>query len=96
VTPTDKSHFLIRGEGWAADVKLASEPWRVMTVHEVGGKPGWSIVLGNHTGSVPGSVRLTTSNRRWAELELIRLEWHDGGELPALPEVPWCVVEGPP
>jgi hypothetical protein len=95
VTPTDKSHFLIRGEGWAADVKLASEPWRVMTVHEVGGKPGWSIVLGNHTGSLPGSVRLTTSNRRWAELELVRLEWHDGGELPALPEVPWCVVEGP-
>jgi hypothetical protein len=96
VTPTDKSHFLIRGEGWAADVKLASEPWRVMTVHEVGNKPGWSIVLGNHTGSVPGSVRLNTSNRRWAELELIRLEWHEGGELPPLPDVPWCVVEGPP
>ncbi len=96
VTPTEDSHFLIRGEGWAADVKLASEPWRVMTVHEVGGKPGWSIVLGNHTGSVPGSIRLKTSNRRWAELELIRLEWHEGGELPALPEMPWCVAEGAP
>ncbi len=95
VTPTEDSHFLIRGEGWAADVKLASEPWRVTNVHEVGGKPGWSIALGNHTGSVPGSVRLTTSNRRWAELELIRLEWHEGGELPALPDVPWCDVEGP-
>ena len=74
---------------------MATEPWRVMTVDEVGNEPGWSIVLGNHTGSVPGSVRLNTSNRRWAELELIRLEWHDGGDLPALPEVPWCVVEGP-
>jgi len=96
VTTTENSHFLITGEGWAADVKVASEPWRVMTVHEVGKKPGWSIILGNHTGSLPGSIRLKTSNRRWAELELIRLEWHEGADLPALPEMPWCVADGAP
>jgi hypothetical protein len=96
VSATDEGHLLIRGEGWAADVRVASEPWRVTAVREVGNDPGWNIGLGNHTGSVPGSVRLKTSNRRWAELELIRLEWRDGGELPALPVLPWCAVdEGP-
>jgi hypothetical protein len=93
VSPTDDGLLLITGEGWSAEVRVASEPWRVMTVREIGNNPGWSIVLGNHTNSVPGSVRLTTSRRRWAELELIRLEWHDGGELPALPVMPWCVVD---
>jgi hypothetical protein len=96
VSSTDSGHLLIRGEGWAADVRVAAEPWRVMEVEEVGNEPGWDIVLGNHTGSVPGTVRLKTSNRRWAELELIRLEWRDGGELPALPVLPWCVVDEAP
>ncbi len=96
VSPTANGHLLIRGEGWAADVRVAAEPWRVMTVKEVGNKPGWDIVLGNHTGSVPGTVRLKTSNRRWAELELIRLEWHEGGDLPALAALPWCVVDERP
>jgi hypothetical protein len=94
VVPTSDSKLLVQGDQWAAEVTLASEPWRVMTVREVAkGSHGWSIVLGNHTGSVPGTVRLATTHRRWAELELIRLEWHEDGRLPALPEVPWCVVE---
>jgi hypothetical protein len=96
VAPTGNGRLLIRGEGWAAEVTVASDPWRVMTVEELRGGPGWEIALANHTGSVPGAVRLKTSNRRWAELELIRLEWHEGGELPLLPVVPWCVVDEHP
>lgn len=97
VSPTGESRLLVQGDRWAAEVTLSSQPWRVKTVREVAqGRNGWSIVLGNHTGSVPGSVRVATSNRRWAELELIRLEWHQGGELPVLPEMPWCAVEGRP
>jgi len=94
IVPISELKVLIEGDQWAAEVVLASEPWRVMTVREVAkGSHGWSIVLGNHTGSVPGTLRLETSQRRWAELELIRLEWHEDGRLPPLPVVPWCVVD---
>jgi hypothetical protein len=94
IVPISELKVLIEGDRWAAEVALASEPWRVMTVREVTkGSHGWSIVLGNHTGSVPGTLRLETSQRRWAELELIRLEWHEDGRLPPLPVVPWCVVD---
>ena len=94
IVPVSELKLLIEGDQWAAEVALASEPWRVMTVREVAkGSRGWSIVLGNHTGSVPGTLRLETSQRRWAELELIRLEWHDDDRLPPLPVVPWCVVD---
>ena len=97
VSAIGQSRLLVEGDQWAAEITLSSEPWRVRTVREVvKGSPGWSVVLGNHTGSVPGTVRLATSNRRWAELELIRLEWHQGGDLPALPAMPRCAVEGRP
>jgi hypothetical protein len=94
VRPASDLTLLVEGDRWAAEVTLASEPWRVTAVREVAkGHHGWSIVLGNHTGSVPGTLRLETSQRRWAELELIRLEWHDGGPMPALPLLPWCAVD---
>lgn len=94
VIPASDLKVLVEGDGWAASVTLASDPWRVMSVREKAkGSSGWSIVLGNHTGSVPGTVRLTTSKNRWAELKLIRLEWHQSELLPALPVLPWCVVE---
>jgi hypothetical protein len=97
VVVTDESRLFARGDRWAAEIIVSADPWRVTAVREITrGSSGWKIVLGNHTGSVPGKVRLTTSKRRWAELELIRLEWHQDVELPVLPELPWCAVDDRP
>lgn len=95
VSPVGGSTFLVEGSGWAAEVEVADDPWRVIRVREVGeSASGWKIVLEDHTGSVPGSVRVKRSDGRSAELELLRLEWNEGGDLPDLPDVPLCVVEG--
>ncbi len=85
--------LLVEGAGWKALIEVAPEPWRVMSVAEekVGGS-GWKIELGDHTASVPGVVHVRRENGRWAELELVRLEWKDTGELPPLPELPACVL----
>lgn len=97
VSPVGGSRFLVEGRGWAAEVEVAGDPWRVVSVHEAGrSASGWRIVLEDHTGSVPGSLRLKRGDGRWAELELVRLEWHEEGKLPELPDAPLCVVEARP
>jgi hypothetical protein len=89
--------FLVEGNGWAAQVEVAADPWRVVGVREVGeSSSGWTIVLENHTGPIPGSIRVKRSDGRRAELELLRLEWHEGGDLPDLPALPLCVAEDGP
>jgi hypothetical protein len=87
--------LLVEGAGWTALIEVAPEPWRVMSVaQEKAGKGGWKIKLGGHTASVPGVVNVRRENGRWAELELVRLEWNAVDELPPLPELPVCVVVG--
>jgi hypothetical protein len=84
--------LLVEGAGWKAVIEVASEPWRVMSVaEERAGGGGWKIELSDHTASVPGVVHVKQKNGRWAELELVRLEWKTTDELPLLPELPVCV-----
>jgi hypothetical protein len=91
VATTEDSVLWVDGTGWSARVVVAADPWRVVSVVEAGaGGPGWRIDLGDHIGSIPGSLRLKRSDGRWAELELVSLEWNDAIELPDLPELPPC------
>jgi hypothetical protein len=67
---------------------LAQSPWRVTRV----AGDGWSVALDRHTVSVPGSVRVEHADGRWAELELLRLEWPEDPSLPEEPELPSCAA----
>jgi hypothetical protein len=93
LSPRDDGKILVEGQGWAALVTVEPEPWRVVRVEEVGNRgERWHLKLGDHSLSVPGSIRLENRDGRWVELELVRLEWNDGGELPSLPDLPLCLV----
>jgi len=83
------SSFAISGDGWSCLARVAADPWRVLEVEEGSGE-GWRVTLDDHTGSLPGSVRLRNPDGQWAELALVRLEWKQGGKLPALPDLPAC------
>ena len=96
VSPGDDGRILVEGSGWAALVRVATEPWRVVEVTEAGGrKPQWRFELSDHSASVPGVVRVAQREGRRAELALIRLEWKDRGALPGLPDLPSCTSEPP-
>jgi len=85
--------LFVEGAGWKALIEVAPDPWRVMSVvEEKAGGGGWKIELGGHTASVPGVLHVQRENGRWAELELVQLEWNAANELPPLPELPACVV----
>jgi hypothetical protein len=86
----------VDGTDWRVLVTVAPAPWRVTDVEELSddGRSGWQIRLSDHTASVPGKLRIDGSDRSWAELELIRLEWADGRDLPAEPELPACAERG--
>ncbi len=87
----EDGQILIEGARWAALVRVAANPIRVISVEEVGATDhGWRIELGEHTLSIPGFVRVDNPNGRWAELRLVRLEWNEGEELPPLPDLPFC------
>ena len=93
----DDGRILVQGPTWAAQVEVATEPWRVVTVTEAGaGKPAWRFELSDHSASVPGVVRVMQREGGRAELALIRLEWNERETLPGLPDLPPCVVEPPP
>ena len=91
ITPRADGRLLVEGRGWEALVSLLADPWRVVLVEQVTeSKKGWRVELGDHSASVPGSVRLRNTDGHWAELELVRIEWSSGTRLPALPELPLC------
>lgn len=92
VTTGSDGRIGISGTGWAAWVRVAPDPWRVVEVDARGtdGVGGWRMELKGHTTSVPEVVRLTNSDGRWVELKLSRLEWPDHASLPALPDFPPC------
>jgi len=85
--------LVVEGRGWTAVVTIEPDPWRVVSVEEgrADGARGWRIDLSQHTSSVPGFLRVEQGSGRWAKLELVRLEWKDGDDLPALPDLPLCV-----
>ncbi|MFV2072235.1 MAG: hypothetical protein ACC742_06240 [Thermoanaerobaculales bacterium] len=93
VSVRDGGRLVVEGRGWAAVVAIEADPWRVVSVEEerADGEPGWRIVLSRHTSSVPGLLRVEQASGRWAKLELVRLEWTDGDDLPALPDLPLCL-----
>jgi len=98
VTPGDEVVFGsggtidVRGTGWAARIRLAASPWRIVELSELraDGGGGWRLELGDHTSSVPGTIRLENSDGRWAELKLKRLEWPEQASLPDLPTFEPC------
>jgi len=91
VAAHEDGRILIEGFRWAALVKVAAQPWRVVSVEQVGAEGrGWRIELSDHSLSVPGFIRVENADGRWAELELVRLEWNEGSELPPLPDLPLC------
>lgn len=80
------------GDGWQGLVFVAEDPWRVTSVEDrtTGEDKGWRIQLRDHTSSLPGWMKVTGADGRWAELELIRLQWGTIDTLPPMPELPWC------
>jgi hypothetical protein len=85
--------ILVEGRQWAALVRVAADPWRVVSVEEAGIRGrGWRFELEDHSLSVPGFIRVENRDGRWAELELLRLEWNRDGELPPLPDLPPCTA----
>lgn len=92
VRPDGEGAIVIIEDGFAATVRLASDPWRVMEVwlNPDDRGDGWHLELGSHASSVPGTIRIENPDGRWAELELKRLEWPTGASLPDLPIFPPC------
>ncbi len=91
LVPGEDGRLVVTGRGWSAHVELIADPWRVNSVEDSESKtPGWRLVLSDHSSSVPGSVRIEKADGRWAELELVRLEWNEGADLPPLPDLPLC------
>jgi hypothetical protein len=93
IAPREDGRILVEGLDWAALVTVAADPWRVVSVEQVAEGRGWRFKLSDHSLSVPGFVRVENADGRWAELELVRLEWNEGGELPSPPDLPLCTAE---
>jgi hypothetical protein len=82
----------VSGEWGSGLVTIAQDPWRVISFEQQipSGGEAWTVRLGRHTLSTPGWIRVEAADGRWAELELVHLEWDRVGELPALPRIPRC------
>lgn len=87
---SDSGQAVVSGDTWGYRADLAADPWRVVRVTG----EGWSVTLDRHTLSVPGRLRLEHADGRWAELELVRLEWPEDPTLPDEPDLPPCAVAG--
>jgi hypothetical protein len=91
ISPRENGRILVEGLRWAALVTVAADPWRVVSVEEVSARgKGWIFELSDHHLSVPGFIRVENADGRWAELDLVRLEWSEGGQLPPIPVLPHC------
>lgn len=91
IAPREDGRILVEGLRWAALVTVAADPWRVVSVEEVRTRgKGWSFELSDHNFSVPGFIRVENADGRWAELDLVQLEWSKGGQLPPIPDLPLC------
>lgn len=96
VEPSGDGRLRVVGVGWAALVTVAPDPWRVTEVVDgsaVDGS-GWRIRLRDHRLTVPGWLKAWAADGRWAELELLRLQWNRVTALPALPELGPCGEAG--
>jgi hypothetical protein len=82
----------VSGQWGSGRVTLGRDPWRVVLVEQQSSAEngGWKIRLDRHTLSVPGWLRVEGADGRWAELELVRLEWDELDELPPVPRLPRC------
>lgn len=80
------------GPAWQGLVELADDPLRVVGVEDqsAAAEMRWRVELRDHTSSVPGWLRVRGAEGRWAELELVRLEWNQDADLPPVPELPAC------
>ena len=94
VSPTDDGRMTVVGDDWSATVTVMPDPWRIVAVDGPArsGAGGWRIRLKQHSGSLPGWIRVDDGDGRWAELELTGLEWDTLSELPAVPSLPACGV----
>ena len=99
VSVSPDGRLLVTGRGWSALVTVAPDPWRVVAVEDAAREGArWRISLRDHidsvTVSVPRKIRVAKTGGRWAELELVGLEWNQEAQLPPLPGLPLCVFKG--
>ncbi len=96
IGPTSDGRLRIAGVGWVGLVTVAPDPWRVTEVEDgsAADGSGWRIVLRDHRLTVPGWLKAWSVDGRWAELELLRLQWNRVQALPPLPELPMCAEAG--
>jgi hypothetical protein len=82
----------VEGSTWSGLVSVMPDPWRVVSVEDVteGEGIGWNVNLRDHTASIPGWLRVKGADGRWAELELVRLQWNTATELPQVPNIEPC------
>ena len=99
ISESTDGRLLVTGRGWSALVTVSPDPWRVVAVEDAtrdGAR--WRLSLSDHITShifpVPGEIRVEKIGGRWAELELVGLEWKQAAQLPPLPNHPPCVLEG--
>jgi hypothetical protein len=87
----------VSSETWQGLVTVTDDPWRVTAVEDLSSEQerSWRVQLRDHTGSVPGWLRVRGADGRWAELELVRLEWDTTEELPTILDLPWCRDSSP-
>jgi hypothetical protein len=92
IEPANGGRLAVIGDWGSGLVTLVPDPWRIALVEQqpAPGNTGWSVRLEDHTLSVPGWIRVEGADGRWAELELVRLEWDRVEELPVLPDLPPC------
>ena len=94
ISQSQDGRLMVTGRGWSALVRVAPEPWRVIEVEDASSEGArWRISLHDHTDWLPGKIRVEKIGGRWAELELVRLEWSQTAQLPPLPDLPHCVFK---
>jgi hypothetical protein len=92
VSVNENGWIEVAGDGWSARIDVRPDPWRVVNVEEItaDGSKGWRVRLRDHVVSVPGWIRVEGVGKRWAELDLRRIQRDTVTELPALPSLPPC------
>lgn len=76
----------IEGRNWKGRLVLASNPWRVVRLNS----GDFSVVLKDHTLSVPGRIEMEDLEGHRIRLDLLRLKWEIKRKPEELGDFPFC------